>query len=757
MIKIIEKELADWLTNSLVVDPSRLPDFTRKCVEMLSWLAPRTPKEVFLLIINTKLSEAFNYYRIKVKSQSFECPANVYWLNFTRSGWWKNRWTDAFENHVMTEYIQRYNSDKTLINEQLIEAAKIEAEKLYTHKWSISKHINENSPREISRVIQKWNMPALMAVRQQFQKINIGWTFIYIDEFSDYIKTMENDKASFISMCFSIYDKWNFAGEILRGQKKTGETYWIPNTILFHTDPDWLLSWDWRDKLMSFLNQWLARRSLFCFTDKLWSVKKEAVKDKKDIRDIFDKRAVSEYENILWASWLRDEFSEMFNAIRWEFKMSEDMTSYDNSTYVLDKDAYFYYQMYEAYCIDRSEKFWKKDWFSWYLAELEWRAWKMVKLSWIVACQNHPNVKKVYKSDILQAIYQVELFWLHFQKFYEYKDKWNVDLLFNFFKENLGKNMTKTYIRENTTIVSKNFFGRMFKECLPDMEEYCEEKGYSFNEVSLAKNAFSYSMTSREVEVKDDIFTTCSQWSSNDKTCTAMTPYKIAFSWIPKLLEMNRIYSFTQFKDNYRKQANALPTINTIALDIDDNLSLEKAIELLENYKWWICTSRNHQKDKHWLICDRFRVVLPVVETEITNEFLKNVMPSVEMHLFKQKDVLDSSCFETSRMFFWNPEQQVFELTGNKILDLKKFYKKPEPKKEYVAPVQKSYDWPKANVLEGFNWAEYNLAPWETKPCQCPNPAHEDKNNSAFVWVSEKSWNKFVKCSGCWMDPVWEK
>lgn len=45
----------------------------------------------------------------------------------------------------------------------------------------------------------------------------------------------------------------------------------------------------------------------------------------------------------------------------------------------------------------------------------------------------------------------------------------------------------------------------------------------------------------------------------------------------------------------------------------------------------------------------------------------------------------------------------------------------------------------------------------ETKPCQCPNPLHDDKHASAYVGRSNSGdKNCFVKCSG-WCDIIWSK
>ena len=51
-------------------------------------------------------------------------------------------------------------------------------------------------------------------------------------------------------------------------------------------------------------------------------------------------------------------------------------------------------------------------------------------------------------------------------------------------------------------------------------------------------------------------------------------------------------------------------------------------------------------------------------------------------------------------------------------------------------------------VIYPLSHFEY-LSENETVPCRCINPAHEDRNPSAFVGRSKSSGRLMVKCSGC--------
>ena len=41
--------------------------------------------------------------------------------------------------------------------------------------------------------------------------------------------------------------------------------------------------------------------------------------------------------------------------------------------------------------------------------------------------------------------------------------------------------------------------------------------------------------------------------------------------------------------------------------------SIDKAKEIFKGFKYFICTTKSHQKEKKGLVCDRFRIILPII------------------------------------------------------------------------------------------------------------------------------------------------
>ena len=79
------------------------------------------------------------------------------------------------------------------------------------------------------------------------------------------------------------------------------------------------------------------------------------------------------------------------------------------------------------------------------------------------------------------------------------------------------------------------------------------------------------------------------------------------------IVTANDNYSPYTFKNSYRVKENSNPT-NLIVFDIDYGMELKKAVELCKHFKSLIVTTRNHQQDKKGLICDRYRILIPLSE-----------------------------------------------------------------------------------------------------------------------------------------------
>lgn len=113
-----------------------------------------------------------------------------------------------------------------------------------------------------------------------------------------------------------------------------------------------------------------------------------------------------------------------------------------------------------------------------------------------------------------------------------------------------------------------------------------------------------------------------------------------SYSWAPGVFEGRKRTILT------------LSRVDLLVLDVDDGCSLEGARELFAPYKHIIATSRNHQKEKNGVICDRFRVVLFLSDSCTSDRDFKATWSRAQRFW----PFIDDACKDSSRFFYASPE-----------------------------------------------------------------------------------------------------
>ncbi len=113
-------------------------------------------------------------------------------------------------------------------------------------------------------------------------------------------------------------------------------------------------------------------------------------------------------------------------------------------------------------------------------------------------------------------------------------------------------------------------------------------------------------------------------------------------------------------------------------LDIDDGLSISEAKQLFSGYRCLITTTKSHQVDKHGIVCDRFRVIMPTTKpiTCTAKEY------SGTMKLIQDIDYpfADKKCKDASRIYFGFSGAVHIYLEG-KAFDFEKYLSRMQKKK----------------------------------------------------------------------------
>lgn len=248
------------------------------------------------------------------------------------------------------------------------------------------------------------------------------------------------------------------------------------------------------------------------------------------------------------------------------------------------------------------------------------------------------------------------------------------------------------------------------------------------------------------------------------------TPHSIFTKWsLGKWTDLYKVtkkfeYSSINFTNGKRDEKSA-KGISSIILDFDENFSLAEAISTFSKYISLIVTTKSHQKDKHGLICDRFRVILPLPYSIINIEYYKKLM--YEIVRFYNSD---KACTDAARYYSPNENQEVYYSKSINYFELSRFEKIFEEKKISVLSSDNQQKPNKlittndelvslfnqkviyyingnktVNTLDEIISNRFNRIKLK---CHCfINSSHEDINPSCAIYINET--NIYIKCFAC--------
>ena len=147
---------------------------------------------------------------------------------------------------------------------------------------------------------------------------------------------------------------------------------------------------------------------------------------------------------------------------------------------------------------------------------------------------------------------------------------------------------------------------------------------------------------------------------------------RILFDRVEGMVRFRGNYSATAFRDGYRDGDHALQGQELIILDFDERYSIGEAMVDFAEYVGVIATTRNHMKEKHGVVAERFRVILPTDKPiMLEREEFKLMMAEVMRRFFHA----DGACKNIDRMYYGFPESEVFYLEGARLFAWEGFYR----------------------------------------------------------------------------------
>jgi len=143
------------------------------------------------------------------------------------------------------------------------------------------------------------------------------------------------------------------------------------------------------------------------------------------------------------------------------------------------------------------------------------------------------------------------------------------------------------------------------------------------------------------------------------------------FTNLHKIINSATRYSAGTFLNEYIIDKNYLSDQNLFIIDVDDGMTIDEAKSLFKSMTYLITTTRSHQKDKHGLVCDRFRLIFPTIskfhlEYTVYKQMYENVLEALGM------EEADAKCKNSSRWYYGNPDGEHWYNEGE-LLDIRPF------------------------------------------------------------------------------------
>ena len=206
--------------------------------------------------------------------------------------------------------------------------------------------------------------------------------------------------------------------------------------------------------------------------------------------------------------------------------------------------------------------------------------------------------------------------------------------------------------------------------------------------------------------------------SFSEKMSHGYTPEIVDWEYLYTLTCMDLNYTAGRFQNGHRTTSNWRGGNNCVILDIDANVSIQQARNFLEvnDLKSLIITTKSHRVEKNGVVCDRFRIIVPMKSAlYCAPEHYKKLFVEINKFFMNAADIATK---DPSRFYYGNAKQAHWYIEGDVILDWSMF----QP--EEVKPVKKAH----SNSGDAKALIEWGL-----------RNVRAGNRNNALYWIAKES------------------
>lgn len=500
-------------------------------------------------------------------------------------------------------------------------------------------YIKSHFPRMPELDLSDGTREGLIAERISLKTLGVGCTSIVISELAKQLRGIRANDTSFLDLVMEIYDTGNNKGKAVKGdsEKKTVER--LPNNLLAYTTMDIVMKCP--KKRQTFIELFLegyARRSFIVYDQT------------KEVLPYFQSKD----------DWLKQNKSgqkkESTSYILQELsQLQTDVLKNVGQIVPLDDDASYAVYEYEQNLLRRIESGQVSKTSK---HEVKGRFWKALKLAGVFAVIQRKKLVDV--QSVEDAI-----------NFTEHFGNYSVRFLDELTTEQTAIENATDYIEELWDLAmkresdtgEKGYFnlgdvnkslGRKAsksrkKELIEEMQDYAITQGYMFVLTKIKREErYMLEKLPRTEDIPvtislcaDDHLSEGYKWVEGDE-CTLETALALTTCGN---------YSAGKFKGEHRSKADWQGGNTMLIFDVDTGTTIEETKSMFIDTACAIMPTKSHQKEKNGVVCDRFRVFLPLAfpidftDAKQFTRIMKNVAESFNL-------TFDTATADPSRMFY---------------------------------------------------------------------------------------------------------
>ena len=617
--------------------------------DLVHGIKPEVPDNLLIILISYAMAEVTSNLRVKMELYDKTVkPLNFYGYIFGESGVGKDVSLNALNRIFIDKFSDKMQKgfDKHKLQYwehramQLVDEDHEDVEGIIKEEQRLTAPFNYRLSSGTEAGVSK--------SRVTFGLYGIGAINLVIDELgSNYTKLRE-----LMSLMLSTYEDGNSDGRLLK-QESVVAVKGVPSNFLGYSSPALVFDGGITERsLFDDLSAGMARRSFFAYVEKVEPDVLTAV----EIVERNRSKADGNEEKM-------ETMAKYFKSLAVESNM--------NLHIGLTKDAEIRLAEYQLHCegivktmpdINEQERL-----------ELVNRAWKATRLAGVYAFVSKRDMIDV--DSVEEAIYVADISGDSFHKVMNRPPVYQ--RVFEYIKNR--KRTSDVDLERQAWFTGNKLFK---KELLSLARVHGFENNFLFR-IKEVEGVDFYSF----VEVpKTDINNITI--SISEHIAKGFKRKKVPFEILHEVVCNPKFnYSAGTFKRGHRNKSNYEKMQNLIIIDIDDGMKLETAKIMFSNYKCLIATTRNHQKEKHGITCDRFRIIFITdrtikLDSESYSNFMTNVYESLGIPA-------DESCKDSSRAYYGAKGEHWYS-EGTKLFEISNLIPSTTKETEHKVMLRKS-------------------------------------------------------------------